>query len=260
MIVYFTGTGNSRFVAEKLAEKTGDALTDAASYIREGKRAEFTEPGTYVFIAPVYVSAPALPFLDFIRASGFPDNVRAYFIMCCTSYMGASPAYCQKIAREKGFSYLGTAMVCMPQNYLLYFRTYGDDVNLEKVREALPAIEKLAELIRAGRELPVTEPSHWDLFSTKMVLKPYYKFFMKADAFHATDACIGCGSCARICPLGNITLKEGRPVWGKKCIHCVGCINLCPKQAIEFGKRTVGKLRYPGPERLYAQLKDESIR
>jgi hypothetical protein len=38
----------------------------------------------------------------------------------------------------------------------------------------------------------------------------------------------------------------------------VGCINLCPKQAIEYGKKTVDKLRYPGPDRLYARLKKES--
>ena len=52
MIVYFSGTGNSRFVAKKLAELTGDELCDATRYTREGKGAEFSKPGSYVFVSP----------------------------------------------------------------------------------------------------------------------------------------------------------------------------------------------------------------
>ena len=212
----------------------------------------FTAPGSYVFVAPVYVSAPALPFLDFIRKSAFPGNVRAYFIMCCTSYMGASRAYCERIAREKGFAYLGTAMVCMPQNYLIYWKTCGDAENREKIRQALPVIEKIADAIRAGNELPVPKMASWEYLSAKLIIGPYYRYFMKADAFFVSDSCISCGRCAAVCPLANISLKDGRPVWGKNCTHCMACINLCPRQAIEYGKKSIGKPRYPGPYRLQA--------
>ena len=41
------------------------------------------------------------------------------------------------------------------------------------------------------------------------------------------------------CPLNNITMVEG-----KTCIHCSACINRCPKLAIEYGKKTIGKNRY----------------
>ena len=250
MIIYFSGTGNSRFVAERLAELTKDELCDVKSYTREGKGAVFTKPGNYVFVAPVYVSAPALVFLDFIRKSSFPDNVHAYFVMVCASYMGGSPAYCRKLASEKGFAYLGTAMVSMPQNYLIYWKTFGAEENREKIRQAQSAIERIAGCIQAGTELPAVEMKAWEYLSAEMILGMYYKFFMKADAFRATEACIGCGRCAAVCPLANIELKDGRPVWGKNCTHCMGCINLCPKQAIEYGKKTGGKFRYPGPEKL----------
>ena len=257
MILYFTGTGNSRYVARQLAELTGDELVDVNRYTREGKSAVFTEPGTYVFVCPVYVSAPVLPFLDFIRESSFPDDVRAYFVMCCTSYMGASPVFCRNLAQGKGFVYLGTAMVNMPQNYLIYWKTFGDEENREKIRNARPAIERIAGAIRAGVELPACKLAPGEYASTVLILKPFYKFFMKADAFRTTDACIGCGRCAAVCPMANVALREGRPVWGGNCIHCMGCISLCPKQAIEYGNRTLGKLRYPGPEKLGATLEKE---
>lgn len=253
MIIYFTGTGNSRFVAERLAERTKDEAIDAARFMREGKSAMFTQPGTYVLVSPVYVSAPPMAFLDFIRRSRFPDNARAYFVMVCTSYMGASSAYCRELAQEKGFAYLGTAMVCMPQNYLIYWKTYGDAENREKIRQALPAIESIADAIRAGTELRDTKMAAWEYLSAKLVIGPYYRYFMKTGPFHTTGACIGCGRCAAVCPLGNIVLRDSRLVWGKNCTHCMACINLCPKHAIEYGTRTAGKLRYPGPECLMAE-------
>ena len=43
----------------------------------------------------------------------------------------------------------------------------------------------------------------------------FYRFFVKADAFRATDACIGCGKCVELCPLNNIRLENGKPVWAK---------------------------------------------
>ena len=65
----------------------------------------------------------------------------------------------------------------------------------------------------------------------------FYRFFVKADAFRATGACIGCGKCVELCPLNNIHLENGKPVWGKNCTHCMACICYCPKEAIEYGKR-----------------------
>ena len=46
------------------------------------------------------------------------------------------------------------------------------------------------------------------------------------------------------CPLNNIRLENGKPVWGKNCTHCMACICYCPKEAIEYGKKSKGKPRY----------------
>ena len=71
-----------------------------------------------------------------------------------------------------------------------------------------------------------------------------YKCFVKADAFTASSACIGCGQCAKLCPMNNVTLKDGKPVWGRNCTHCMACICYCPVSAIEYGKKSVGQPRY----------------
>ncbi|MFR7743510.1 MAG: hypothetical protein ACLU3I_09600 [Acutalibacteraceae bacterium] len=50
---------------------------------------------------------------------------------------------------------------------------------------------------------------------------------------------MGCGQCAKRCPMNNVTLKDGKPVWGKVCTHCMACICYCPVSAIEYGKRAL---------------------
>ena len=178
MIIYFTGTGNSRFVAEQIAEATGDELVNAVKSTRKNRNAVFSTPGIYVFVSPIYVSAPPMVFLDFIRHSTFPGDCRAYFIMTCAGGMGGAPGYCKALAAEKGFTYMGTAEVEMPQNYIAMFKTGTPEENRAKIEAAVPVVSNLSITIRNCRELPDPGMKGWELLSTRMVLAPYYKYFM----------------------------------------------------------------------------------
>lgn len=248
MIIYFSGTGNSRFVASRIASKTPDELLDAAPAIRAGKGVDFTDSNTFVFVAPVYAAAPPLVFMDFIRKSRFPIGSKAYFIMTCAVSMSASPDYCRKIALEKDLVYMGTMKINMPQNYLVYFKMGTLEKNERIIGEALPVIDRVTDAICSGHFLPKIKVKTWERLLTPVILKIYFKLLVSAKAFEATDNCVGCGKCVLVCPLGNISMQGEKPVWGSRCTHCMACINLCPKEAIEYGKRTQGKLRYHGPD------------
>ena len=247
MVIFFSGTGNSRFVAEQIAELTDDKACDAALYIRKGETAVFTEPGRYIFVAPVYAAAPPKVFMDFIRASRFPGSVQAYFIMTCAKEMSGCPGFWENIAREKGFEYMGTAQIRMPQNYLLFFRMFTEEECRASVTRARSSLEGIAELIRDNRELPDPGMKAWEYLSARAVIGAYYKLFARARAFRVTEDCIGCAYCVSACPLGNIRLVDNEPLWGKNCTHCMACINLCPKNAVEYGWLTRSKTRYKGP-------------
>lgn len=250
MILYFSGTGNSRFAARRIAEITGDTVLDAAEYIRKNTGAELVSEKPWVFVAPVYVSAPPLGFMDFLKKSRFSGSSKAYFVMTCAGTMSASPVYCSQIAREKCLDYMGTAQLVLPQNYIAFFRMKTAEENRQILQAALPRIDALAGSIAGEQPFPDAPVKGWEVVSTRMVLKPYYRWFIRTKKFCTDERCIGCGKCARVCPLGNIRMENGLPRWGESCTHCMACINLCPKDAIEYGKGSVGKVRYRGPEEI----------
>ena len=47
----------------------------------------------------------------------------------------------------------------------------------------------------------------------------------------AGETCVGCGTCAKNCPLGAIPLKNPAETDGGKCINCMRCVSICPANA-----------------------------
>ena len=69
-----------------------------------------------------------------------------------------------------------------------------------------------------------------------VVFKPMYKQSLegKLDVFILGKTCNGCGLCERVCPVGNVVMENGRPVWHHNCANCTSCYHLCPMKAIAF--------------------------
>ena len=247
MIFYYSGTGNSKYVAKMLGDLLDDEVVSANEFIKGRKAAIVKSEKPYVFVSPVYVSAPARIFEDFVHCGCFDGSKKAYFIMTCAGGMGACPAYTARLSENK-FEFMGCAQVEMPQNYLVFFTTKEKDECDHIIAEAEPKVKELAALIAEEKPFPDSGMKKWELISTEMIIAPYYKWFMTAKKFSVSDECIGCGLCAKSCPLNNIQIVDKKPVWGDNCTHCVACINRCPKHAIEYGKMSLGKPRYVCPE------------
>ena len=82
----------------------------------------------------------------------------------------------------------------------------------------------------------------------KIITLPFNPVWVKkmhvTEPFCTTDKCIGCGKCARVCPLNRITMVDKKPEWEGNCAHCMGCIANCPVRAIEYGDITKGQKMY----------------
>ena len=248
MVFYFTGTGNSRFAAKMIARAIGQEAIDITTYTKTMQRPDFTEPGAYVFVCPSYMSAPARAMTDFVEWAIFPHGIKAYFIVTCAASMGITPRVTSEICSKKGLEYMGSAQIKMPQNYIALFTTKKVEENIDIIEQAEIEIDKISASILNGETLEAKKVGSVEYSVTKWVRDVYYKDFMKTTKFRATDKCISCRKCVNVCPLSNITMKDGKPTWGDKCTHCMACINQCPRDAIEYGKGSVGNPRYKGPE------------
>lgn len=243
MILYFTGTGNSRLCAQWLASRLGDAQKDAGEMMRRGEEEPLSSDAPWVFVCPTYGWQAPRVFVDFLRRMDFQGARRAYFVLTCGGEIGNAGESLSALCREKGWEYMGAAPVVMPDNYLVLFSPPSPEEG-EKIREkARPQAEKLAGLIAKGEPFPETRPTLLDRLKSGAVNEGMYRFFIKDKAFH-THGCVGCGLCQSLCPLGNIRMVEGKPQWQGNCTHCMACIAHCPAEAIEYGRKTRGKNRY----------------
>lgn len=97
-------------------------------------------------------------------------------------------------------------------------------------------------IIRDNQPLPKEQPGKAMRFKVRNPIM--YSMMISTKGFRVTDQCTGCGQCEQRCPLNNIKIANGKPVWGNQCTHCMACIAGCPHEAIEYGKKAVGKPRY----------------
>ena len=244
MIVYFSGTGNSRYCAQMLADKLEDELLDSFDFINNGISAELISATPWVFIAPTYCWQLPHIFQQFILTSRFEGCKDAYFIMTCGSDIGNAGEKIQKLCGEVGLNFRGVIPVVMPENYIAMFEVPQTEIAKRIVLVAKRALLKAIRTIRNGEKFPVRKVNFIDKLKSGPLNPIFYKLCVKAKPFYVTESCIGCGKCANSCVLNNISIKDGRPEWGDACTHCMACICGCPTEAIEYGKKSLGKPRY----------------
>lgn len=247
MILYFSGTGNSEYVAKRLTALTGEEAVSITDRIRKRDHKKIVSEEPLVFVTPTYGWRIPRLVEEWITKMTFEGSGKAYFLMTCGGSVGNAGQYLKKLCEKKQFTYMGCQQVVMPENYVAMFPVPEEGEAKEIVNRAEPVICDAAERISQGLPLEEKHCSLADRIMSGVINQVFYACFVRDKKFYATEDCIGCGACAAVCPLHNISLKEGKPVWNGRCTHCMACICDCPKEAIEYGKASKGKPRYHCP-------------
>ena len=243
MILYFTGTGNSRFVADRLAAQLHDRAVAFNTYMKIGSPVSFRSETPFVFVTPTYMGRMPLEVEDYIRSCTFKGSDTGYFVLTAGVVVAGAEPYCRKLCGEIGLQYQGMASVAMPKNYVALYDVLPKSQARAAAAIAIPAIQSIASSIASRQTLSPRPAMTKGKISTAMV--PAFRAVMVHDrAFTVSADCIGCGLCARECPRNNIVLENGHPVWQGRCMHCMACISHCPVRAIDYGKRTRKRNRY----------------
>lgn len=238
MILYFSGTGNSQYAAIQAAKILGDTIVSINQYLKSEKKAQIQSEKPLVFVAPVYSWRMPRIVEQWIMKSSFHGNQNAYFILTCAGSCGNAGAYAQKLCKKKGLKFCGLAPVIMPENYLALFPTPSKAQCQTLIKNAEPSIASLAKQIQSGQPFVMPSVSLSLKLKSGPVNPLFYALFVHDKGFTVSEHCTSCGKCTARCPLNNIVLENGRPVWKGNCTHCMACIGGCPTRAIEYKSKS----------------------
>ncbi|MEG0559180.1 MAG: EFR1 family ferrodoxin [Muribaculaceae bacterium] len=250
MIFFFSGTGNSKWIAEQLAKRLDDRIISISdAIVNKEFKFTLTEEESVGWVFPTYSWGPAPIVLDFIsKMHLYGYSAKSYCYMACTC--GDDIGLSVKVWRKALGGILGNAAfsVQMPNNYILLpgFDVDSDAIAQEKLDNAQERLDNIALRITehfTGEDV-VTGNFKW--LKTRLIYPIFRKFAMSAKSFKVTtDKCTSCGLCQKNCPTHNIHLNDrGIPYWDNNCAMCLRCIHSCPTRAIEYGSQSQSKGRY----------------
>ncbi|MCI9592410.1 MAG: flavodoxin [Lachnospiraceae bacterium] len=247
MILYFSGTGNSQYVAKQIGKETGDCTLNLFQKLRDHDYGEITSEKPWVIVTPTYAWRIPRLVSQWILKNPLTGSNKIYFIMTCGGDIGNAEGYTGKLCTEKKMTCMGCAEIVMPENYIAMFKTPAKEEAEKIIQAAQGPIKAAITAIQKGEKIPSKQLSVKDHLTSGIVNDIFYPLFVHSKKFYVTEACISCQKCVGFCPMKNIGFTGGKPVWGHNCTHCMACICRCPAEAIEYGKHSKGLPRYVFP-------------
>ena len=284
MIFYFSGTGNTKWAASKLAAATREDLISIAPYMRaDDSSHNLAEPFILKenerlgFVFPVHgwrVPKLVREFICKMKIQREPSDATggnkakaddcqknrpfAYCVCTAGDSIGLTIENLNEvISLNPSLQALGITEVSssysliMPESYigLPFMDVDPKEREIRKKENAAQELAVVCEEIfdrKEGINRLVKGPIPW--FFTKVVGGFFENVLITDKRFHVEkDRCVKCGICANVCPVGDIKGGHGEyPVWlhHKDCLTCFTCYHHCPHHAIEFGNQTQKKGQY----------------
>ncbi|MGN1195575.1 MAG: EFR1 family ferrodoxin [Acutalibacteraceae bacterium] len=249
MIFYFSGTGNTKYLAEKISERLGEKLIGITEALRNNNfKYEAQNSESVGFVIPVYFSGVPKCVREFIEKMSLTlkgDNYIFTALSCGGSTANAGNML-KKLLTEKGITVNAAYSAVMVDNYIPMFNIQTQEEADKKLKEVNPKIDNLTEKIAEKKDGDFDGNKGAKIMTALMY--PFYKPMRKTKKFYVTDKCISCGKCESGCVDKAIEITNGKPVWVKgECTQCLRCIHTCPTKAIEFGKKTEKRNRFVNP-------------
>lgn len=252
MILYYSATGNTRYAARLLAERL---QTEAFNILDlpENLAEKLAGDDSVGLMFPIYcwgVPPVMRRFVDQLKGplkSTVSDGAYLFAVCTCGDEAGTAMRSLDTLL-QKEFGRRANALwsVIMPNTYVMLpgFDVDSPEVEAEKLSKAPGRLSEIASLVRERKD-GVYDVVQGSMPRLRSALFPVFeKWGVNTKWWNVSDACIGCGKCAANCPAHNITLQDGRPVWGSNCFSCCACYHCCPVNAISYASFTKGKGQY----------------
>lgn len=245
MIFYFSGTGNSKHIAQKISSYTGERLVYMSiNTMMENEIYKIDSDEKIGFVFPVYwYSIPTIveKFIDHLILSGYQKQY-VYAIATYGIAAGNVMNRLIKILNNKKLQLNGIFGVKMVDNYVVGYNIMNMDKQKRILNNSEIEIDNIISMIEDQENIEYIKKGSI-AFITPLTGYAYRKT-KHTKKFFASQACSGCNQCAEGCPCNVIHMENGKPKWTGDCTFCLKCIHGCKKSAIQYGKFTEKRDRY----------------
>lgn len=240
LLLYYTGTFNTRYVTNKLKERLLALDWNVTVYEIDPLNTERLDLSEYDIIGlgyPIYGYCAPYAFLKFIRKQKFPRGIQVFVYKNSGETQHANDAsskYVHRHLRFNGAKLTNEYHFIMPYNIHFRFDEY-------LVKEMLIMDSKLMDILVYEIQNGIRNVKAyklWPRIVSSVVSRPQYiggdvnSFLYKVD----DDKCIKCDLCIKRCPTKNIYRDEdGKMRFHHNCLMCMRCSLYCPTDAIHIG-------------------------
>lgn len=250
-IFFYSATGNSLWAARSLARQIGEAdvlpMVRKASHSSTETAVNRAEAIGLVF--PVHIWGLPRRVVDFVNL--YVKNPSRYFFAVALNAGQVSATLLQlnRMLSDRAAVLSLGYQIKMPSNYI----PWGGPGPEEEIRARFAAAEKkiseIAAAVRNRKRGHIERGPLRQRIVFSAINRLSFGYVPKMDKNFRTDSkCNGCGICEKICPNGNIRLAGGKPEWLHGCEQCLTCIQWCPREAVQWGKKTSRYPRYHHPD------------
>lgn len=101
MVLYFSGTGNSEYTAQRIGKEIDNEVINLFDKIRNKDYSDMKSECPWVIVVPTY--AWRIPHIvrDWLEKTSFSGNKAIYFVMTCGGSIGNAGKYLETLCAEK---------------------------------------------------------------------------------------------------------------------------------------------------------------
>ncbi|MCK5130427.1 MAG: EFR1 family ferrodoxin [Clostridiales bacterium] len=260
VLFYFSGTGNTRYIAHHLCNRLNESGYTAKAVSIEGinftDAQELIDNASAVGLAwPIYGSDLPNNMKQFIKAMPVVENKPLLTFCTQMLFSGDGAVVMRHELEKKGYVQKWALQFNMPNNYVaagVPLKSSADYALHEEkyLKTARKKIDILADSIIKKKD----HIKQATIFNTLLAMsqRPFYKYIghnMVTKMFGVNDQCTGCKLCAQMCPMNVIKMEDDKAVYvnQEKCLACFRCSNFCPVSAITVLNK-VKQPHYKGPD------------
>lgn len=238
-VVFFSGTGNSKYIAEIFKEKfeKENINLDLINIAKEESLKK--EYDFYVFGGPIHAEMLPKILTNWINKNipNEPKKCIVYHTLAGDKH-SEGRVYLAKLLNKKGLDVVINTSIQMPNNYYHKFFKKNTDDEIMKILNCAPnKVNNIVKDFINDKRSNINYKKR--TIGTKLVYDSfliYAKKYAKRNFSVDEKKCKNCKLCEFECPTNNIVVKYKNIEFYDKCIGCEKCIHKCPTNAILFKK------------------------